>query len=48
MNLFKGILDQQRSLPKEQSYKDLVALIQYLLRQFFKAVEEEPFLIVQV
>lgn len=48
MNLFKTILDQQKSMPREQPYKDLVALINYLLRQFFKAVEEEPFLIVQV
>lgn len=34
-------------LPKEQPYKDLINLINYILRQFFKAVEEEGFLIVQ-
>lgn len=48
MNLFKTLLSAQKSFPKEQPYKDLVSLINYILRQFFKAVDKEPFLIVEV
>ena len=46
--LFKSILDHKQYLPREQPYKDLVNLIQFLLRQFFKAVEDDPFIIVHV
>lgn len=48
MALFKSILDEEKSLPKDQAYKDLVALIHFLLRKFFKAVEEDSFLVVEV
>ncbi|KAH9983375.1 timeless protein-domain-containing protein, partial [Russula compacta] len=47
LNLFKSILADQKSFPKEQPYKDLVALINYLLRQFFKAVEADPFVLIE-
>lgn len=47
LTLFKSILDNEKSLPREQPYKDLVALIHYLLRQFFKAVEGDNFLLVE-
>ncbi|THH17984.1 hypothetical protein EW146_g2907, partial [Bondarzewia mesenterica] len=43
--LFKSILAQQDSLPKEQAYKDLKVLITYILRQFFKAVEADSFVL---
>jgi replication fork protection complex subunit Tof1/Swi1 len=46
--LFKTILADQKSFPKEQPYKDLVALISYVLRQFFKAVEADSFVLVEV
>jgi len=48
LNLFKTILAERKSFPKDQPYKDLVALINYLLRQFFKAVEADPFVLVEV
>ncbi|KAG5637662.1 hypothetical protein H0H81_003683 [Sphagnurus paluster] len=48
LNLFKTILADQKSFPREQSYKDLVNLITFILRQFFKALAEEPFLAVEV
>ena len=47
LELFKTILDEQKSFPREQPYKDLIALITYILRKFFKAVEEDNFLIVE-
>ncbi|KAG8216231.1 timeless protein-domain-containing protein [Butyriboletus roseoflavus] len=47
MHLFKSILDDQRSLPKDQPYKDLIQLITFILRKFFKTVEEEPFLMIE-
>ncbi|KAH0831354.1 timeless protein-domain-containing protein [Lanmaoa asiatica] len=47
MHLFKSILDDQRSLPKDQPYKDLIQLITFTLRKFFKTVEEEPFLMIE-
>jgi hypothetical protein len=48
LNLFKSILDTEKSLPKDQPYKDLVRLVNFILRQFFKALEEESFLAVEV
>lgn len=48
MSLFKSILDDQRSLPKDKPYKDLIQLITFILRTFFKAVEGEPFLMIEV
>ncbi|EKM57133.1 uncharacterized protein PHACADRAFT_142335 [Phanerochaete carnosa HHB-10118-sp] len=47
LELFKSILDEEKSLPREQPYKDLVVLIHYILRQFFKTVEEDSFLVVE-
>ncbi|KIJ64730.1 hypothetical protein HYDPIDRAFT_181592 [Hydnomerulius pinastri MD-312] len=44
LNIFKSILDDQRSLPKDQPYKDLIQVITFILRKFFKALEDEPFL----
>jgi hypothetical protein len=38
----------QKSFPKDQAYKDLVALINYVLRQFFKAVEADSFVLIEV
>ena len=39
-------MDHKQYLPRDQPYKDLVNLVQFLLRQFFKAVEEDSFIIV--
>lgn len=44
--LFRQIMEE-KTLPREQPYKDLTALINYILRKFFKAVEEESFLVVE-
>lgn len=48
MLLFKTIFDDQRSLPKDKPYQDLMQLITFILRKFFKTVEEEPFLMIEV
>ena len=48
LNLFKTVLGDQKSFPKDQPYKDLVALINYILRQFFKAVEADSFVLIEV
>lgn len=49
LELFNRILDDARTFPREaQSYKELIQLINFLLRKFFKAVEESPFLVVEV
>lgn len=47
LDLFKSILADSKILPREQPYKDLVALINFILRKFFKAVEQNPFLLVE-
>ncbi|KAI9452046.1 timeless-domain-containing protein [Lactarius psammicola] len=47
LNLFKTVLGDQNSFPKDQPYKDLVALINYILRQFFKAVEADSFVLIE-
>jgi len=46
--LFKTILADQKFFPKDQPYKDLVALVNYVLRQFFKAVEADSFVLIEV
>lgn len=48
LNLFRNILSRQSTLPREQPYKDLVALLNFIVRKFFKAVNEDPMLIVEV
>ncbi|KAK0205546.1 timeless protein-domain-containing protein [Desarmillaria ectypa] len=47
LNLFKTILADQRSFPREQPYKDLINLINFILRRFFKALEGYPFLAIE-
>ncbi|KAF9001196.1 timeless protein-domain-containing protein [Cyathus striatus] len=47
LDLFKSILDDQKSLPREQPYKDLVNLINFILRKFFKALAEDTFLAIE-
>lgn len=47
LNLFRTVLGDQKSFPKDQPYKDLVALINYILRQFFKAVEADSFVLIE-
>ncbi|KAF5391610.1 hypothetical protein D9757_002428 [Collybiopsis confluens] len=47
LNLFKSILADRKSFPQDQPHKDLVSLINYILRQFFKAIEANPFLAVE-
>ncbi|KAH8980680.1 timeless-domain-containing protein [Lactarius akahatsu] len=47
LNLFKTVLADHKSFPKDQPYKDLVALINYILRQFFKAVEADSFVLIE-
>lgn len=46
--LFQTILAAQKTLPRDQPHRDLVQLVNYILRKFFKALEEEPFLAVEV
>jgi len=48
LDLFKSILADQKSFPREQPYKDLVSLINFVLRQFFKALNEDSFLAIEV
>jgi replication fork protection complex subunit Tof1/Swi1 len=47
LDLFRTILADARSLPKDQAYKDLLTLVQFVLRRFFKAAERAPFLLVE-
>ncbi|KAG9103444.1 Topoisomerase 1-associated factor 1 [Ceratobasidium sp. 370] len=47
LELFQSILKVQASLPKEQPYKDLIQLINFVLRKFFKNAQEHPLLLVE-
>ncbi|KAG8834853.1 Topoisomerase 1-associated factor 1 [Serendipita sp. 399] len=47
LSQFRAVLAVQRTFPKEQPYKDLVALVTFLLRQFFKAVEADRMVIAE-
>lgn len=48
MELFHAILADQKSFPRDQPYKDLVTLVNFILRQFFKGLEKDSFLAVEV
>lgn len=48
LNLFRQILDDRKVLPKSRPWSDLVALIQYILKEFFKAARFEPILLIDV
>ncbi|KAJ7038064.1 timeless protein-domain-containing protein [Mycena alexandri] len=45
--LFQTILAAQKTFPRDQPHRDMVSLVNYVLRKFFKALEEEPFLAVE-
>lgn len=47
MELFNRILDDQKTLPPDLPYKELVQFVNYVLRKFFKAMEESPMLLVE-
>lgn len=47
LDLFQTILANQKSLPHQQPYKDLIALLNFILRQFFKALEKDSFLAIE-
>ncbi|KAJ3565991.1 hypothetical protein NP233_g7283 [Leucocoprinus birnbaumii] len=48
LDLFKTILSEKDTLPRDQPYKDLINLINFILRKFFKALAEDSFLAVEV
>ncbi|GBE89890.1 Topoisomerase 1-associated factor 1 [Sparassis crispa] len=43
LDLFKNILREEKSLPRDQAHKDLIVLINFILRKFFKAAAEDSF-----
>ncbi|WVQ81137.1 hypothetical protein IAT38_003259 [Cryptococcus sp. DSM 104549] len=45
--LFQRILDDQHALPQNPASKDLITLINFILRKYFKRVSQDPFVIVQ-
>ncbi|CAE6484806.1 unnamed protein product [Rhizoctonia solani] len=47
LSLFQSILKNQTSLPKDQPHKDLIQLINFILRKFFKSAQEHPLLLVE-
>ena len=48
LTLFRQILDDRKALPRQPAYHDLAKFVDYILRQFFKAAKESPFLLVEV
>lgn len=48
LNLFRQILDDRKVLPKSRPWADLVTLIQFILKEFFKAARYEPILLIEV
>lgn len=47
LDLFRQILDERESLPKAEASHDLIQIINYILRKFFKKVAEDPFVIIE-
>lgn len=48
LDLFKTILTEKDTLPRDQPYKDLISLVNFILRKFFKALAEDSFLVIEV
>ena len=48
LELFNCILAHQKDLPRERPYMDLLHLINFVLRKFFKTMEEQPLLMLEV
>src|SRR5258708_3400269 len=48
LELFNRILAHQKDLPRDRPYKDLLHLINFVLRKFFKTMEEQPLLMLEV
>ncbi|KAG8903574.1 Topoisomerase 1-associated factor 1 [Tulasnella sp. 403] len=47
LELFGRLIKEEKTLPKDQPYLDLMQLVKFVLRKFFKGVEESPFLLVE-
>lgn len=47
LHLFQQILEQKALLPKTDGARDLLQMITFVLRKFFKKVQEDPFLIIE-
>lgn len=47
LHLFRRILDVKASLPSTDSTRDLSQIITFILRKFFKRVQEDPFIIIE-
>ncbi|KAG8868501.1 Topoisomerase 1-associated factor 1, partial [Tulasnella sp. 331] len=47
LELFNRILKDEKTLPKDRPYLDLMILIKFVLRKFFKAVAEDSFILVE-
>jgi len=45
--VFKRVLEDQRTLPAGQATKDLLACINYILRKFFKNLQQNPLLAIE-
>lgn len=48
LNLFKTILAEEKAFPKDQAFKDLKNVTEYIIKKFFKATRDNPFLLVEV
>lgn len=48
LNLFRQILDDRKSLPKTRPWQDLLSLIQFVLKEFFKVAREQPIILIEV
>ncbi|KAG8943281.1 Topoisomerase 1-associated factor 1 [Tulasnella sp. 424] len=47
LDLFHRILKAEKTLPKDTPYLDLCKLMRYVVKKFFKAVQEDSFLMVE-
>ena len=50
LSLFRSILEREKrgELGKEREWRDLVNLVGYVVRRFWKGVQEDAFLVVEV
>ncbi|MBW0466958.1 hypothetical protein O181_006673 [Austropuccinia psidii MF-1] len=48
LNTFSSMIDEKESMPKHPVYTDLFRFIDYILKQYFKCVRTNPFMLVEV
>lgn len=48
LSLFQSVLDNRKKLPRQQSYDDLIKLVEFIVKRFFKLARSNPMMLLEV